>query len=67
MKRKNDDKFKELRARLIEFKEAEGDRPIDDDYLEKIVDIAEECFGSRVQKAPNTKPNGSKKKQIMTK
>lgn len=48
----NADKLKELKTRLIELKEKEGDRPIDDDYLDEMIDIAVDCFNE--DKSSNT-------------
>ena len=42
--KKNADKLKYLKARLIEFKQKEGDRPIDNDYLEEMIEIAVDCL-----------------------
>lgn len=50
MKYNNSDKLKQLKARLIELKQVEGNRPFDNDYVEKIVDLAEECYNTDTNK-----------------
>ncbi len=42
--KKNADKLNDLKARLIEFKQKEGDRPFDNDYFDEMIDIAVDCF-----------------------
>ncbi len=40
----NADELKELKARLTKLKQEEGDRAIDNHYLDKMIDIAVDCF-----------------------
>ena len=40
----NTDKLNVLKARLIELKQKDGNRTIDNNYLDEIIDIAEDCF-----------------------
>ena len=54
MKYNNADKLKELKARLIELKKVEGNKPFDNDYVEKIVDLAEECYNTDTNKEPKS-------------
>lgn len=62
MKYNNSDKLKQLKARLIELKQVEGNRPFDNDYVEKIVDLAEECYNTDTNKEPKTTPSKENKK-----
>lgn len=42
--KKNADKLKDIKSRLIQLKQKEGDRPFDNDYFDEMIDIAVDCF-----------------------
>lgn len=61
MKDSQQNKIKELEAKVKELERAVGQKQMGIDYLEKMIELAKEEFDIDIKKSSNTQPSGGSK------